>query len=348
MYIAFQKEGIAMKRKLCLFASCLIAVSLFTGCGKVADILPGRGNETDAPSSAPPSDAPSEEAAADDTAEVDALAEAHDAYISLTDDAEYAEMLSDTYDGSAVARLYHGDEVSVLSIDGDWANISLGNLTGYVPLMYISFSKPAEKEVVQAEAPETAAAAQPEAQPAANGAAPPSAQQPNIVINFLIDLDGFEYADPVSYSGYQSENRNAWCSAQSVYIYAQADTSSAKREANMLYYGDHVTVLGAVNGFYYIATDSGNGYDLHGYVGQSYITYGESPYQGEPANATHGYVSVESANVRSSPNKETNANVLFTVYKGAEFDVLSYDGYWYQINYNGTICYISHKMVEVW
>ena len=34
--------------------------------------------------------------------------------------------------------------------------------------------------------------------------------------------------------------------------------------------------------------------------------------------------------------------------QSSSFDVLDYDGYWYKIDYNGTICYISHKMVDVW
>jgi len=77
---------------------------------------------------------------------------------------------------------------------------------------------------------------------------------------------------PTYYADYVSDvNRNAWCSAQSIYIFSQPDVNSEKREANMLYYGDTLTVEGSVGEWYYISTDSGNGYDLHGYVKQKYI-----------------------------------------------------------------------------
>ena len=135
----------------------------------------------------------------------------------------------------------------------------------------------------------------------------------NITVNvmFFVDDDGFQVAKPLSYHDYVEEQdaRDDW---------------------------------------YYISTDSGNGYDLHGYVAAKYITFGDSPAAPENANATHGCVSVNSANVRSTPNKETSDNILFSLKKGDEFEVLSYDGYWYKIVYQGTTCYISHKMVEVW
>lgn len=323
-----------MTKKKYLLMSCLVMASLLTGCGKIKELLLENQSETGGTPSA-------------------SVAEPHDGYINLPEGQEYAELYAELDDSTALARLYHSDAVSVLSIDGDWANVSYGTLTGYVPLQYISFSKPAEP-MIQAELPPTegipAGSEKPteaflfEIQPVA------VTETPTAQLIFLSDLDGFEYVSPISYASYveEKEKRNAWCSAQSVYIYAQPDSTSAKREANMLYYGDTVTVLGDVDNFYYIATDSGNGYDLHGYVGKSYITYGESPYQGEPENATYGRVNVKSANVRSTPNKETDDNVLFTLYNGAEFEVISYDGYWYKIDYDGTICYISHKMVEVW
>lgn len=285
-------------------------------------------------------------------------------YIVLAEGQDAADLYADMDTSQVLSKMFHGEPVSVFSINGDWANISYGGTQGYVKIENVSFSKPASDatgavqeagqsvNTVPAEPAMNITGGGAVSNPESNGNALVDNQIHNEVnIVFLSDGDGFQIADPVaSYSGYvpESSGRNAWCSAESVYIYAQPSKSSAKREANMLYYGDSVKVLGAVDGWYYISTDSGNGYDLHGYVGQSYITYGESPAPPENANATRGCVSVASANVRSSPNKETNDNVLFTLYKGDTFDVLSYDGYWYQISYNGTVCYISHKMVDVW
>lgn len=315
-----------MKRKNILLLSGLLAAALLTSCGIPSDLAA----ETN-PESA-------------DASSADSEAVGSTAYIVLPEGTEYAELYTDSEQSSVIARMYQGESITVSKINDNRAMVTYGGLTGYTPLPYISFSKPAETQPQTEAPPVTAAQTQAQTQPAA---VPP--EENNMPENlFFTDDDGFDYADPIRYSTYVSDTRDAWCSAHSVYIFAEPSTSSAKREANMLYYGDSVTVLGTVDNFYYIATDSGCGYDLHGYVNTSYITYGQSPLPPEPENPTQGVVTGGSANARSSPNKETNDNVLFVMHEGDKFDVISYDGYWYKINYNGTTCYISHKMVDVW
>ena len=263
-------------------------------------------------------------------------------YINVPDDQTAVDLYSEMDGGTTLAKMFHQEPVTVYSIAADWAKISYGGMVGFVELKYLSFTQPtapAKETEAQTTEPQTAVAAD---------NSPANIEQ-NVNIIFMSDGDGFQIAEPTYYADYVADvNRNAWCSAQSIYIFSQPDVNSEKREANMLYYGDTLTVEGSVGEWYYISTDSGNGYDLHGYVKQKYITFGDSPAAPEPANATHGRVNVGSTYVRSSPNKENDSNVLFTLHEGDTFDVLSYDGYWYQINYNGTICYISHKMVEVW
>ena len=341
-----------MKKYIILLGLIGIITSFHTGCGAMSfmSVAPDGSEETVAPT---------QENANKNSQSVSV------GYIILTANQDATDLYAEMDDNSQVlSKMFHSEPVSVFSINGDWANISYGGTQGYVKIENISFTKPESisNEPVQSE---NAIPVEPVANIENSGNIPDvnhtNADSGNALVNnqisneinivLISDSDGFQVADPVpSYSNYVPENsgRNAWCSAESVYIYAQPSKSSAKREANMLYYGDSLTVLGAVDGWYYISTDSGNGYDLHGYVGQSYITYGESPAAPENPNATKGYVSVASANVRSSPNKETDNNILFTLYEGDSFEVLSYDGYWYKISYNGTTCYISHKMVEVW
>ncbi len=267
-------------------------------------------------------------------------------YIDLKNGEKSADLYSDTDEATVLAKMFQGDPITVYSVDGEWAVVGYGGTKGVVRLENISFSEPSQ-ETSEESAEETNAAA--ESKPQENSE---ESNNENITVNvmFFVDDDGFQVAKPLSYHDYVEEHdaRNAWCSAESVYIYSQPDTKSEKREANMLYYGDELTVLGTIDDWYYISTDSGNGYDLHGYVAAKYITFGDSPAAPENANATHGCVSVNSANVRSTPNKETSDNILFSLKKGDEFEVLSYDGYWYKIVYQGTTCYISHKMVEVW
>ncbi len=272
-----------------------------------------------------------------------------------TNGEDYVNLYLDDSCSNVISRMYNSEPVTVYSIQGDLANISYGGMVGYVELKYISFTEPSNTESSITEEVTTVKETVNEetAKPNSNENSNSGNQlnqniQQNVNIVFLADSDGFEFAQPSCYPSYVSDDRDAWCSAESIYIYSEPSTSSSKREADMLYYGDTLNILGSVDEWYYIATDSGNGYDLHGYVKKSYITIGQTPVAPEPDNASYGRVSVKSANVRSSPNKETNDNVLFAVHQGDEFEVLDYDGYWYKINYNGTICYISHKMVEVW
>lgn len=272
-------------------------------------------------------------------------------YIITADGQDYTELHQNPEAGNVIARMYNGEPVTVYSISSQWADVSYGGMRGFVQLEYISFNKPEEKtEPASQEKTAVIESAQNTEAPQQNQTAAPAQNiQQNVQIVFFADNDGIEVAEPAYYPSYVSNNgTSAWCSAQSIYIYSQPSTSSYKREANMLYYGDVCQILGSVDDWYYISTDSGSGYDLHGYVKQKYITIGATPAAPEPVNATHGVVNVGSANVRSSPDKSNNSNVLFSLSKGAEFDVISYDGYWYKINYNGTVCYISHKMVDVW
>lgn len=276
----------------------------------------------------------------------------------ITNGEDFVE-LQQSINSTAVARMYHGEPITIYSISGEWANVSYGGIMGYMRLVNISYNKPVEQtetllttqEVITSAQEQTQSQVQEQSQNQPVVAQVQNIEQNvNLEIVFLSDNDGFQYAAPKSYPKYVADSGSvAWCSAKSVYIYAEPSTSSKKREANMLYYGDSCTILGSVDEWYYIGTDSGSGYTLHGYVKKSYITMGTTPKAPENANATQGRVKVSSANVRSSPDKSNDSNVLFSVHEGDTFTVLDYvNNYWYYINYNGTKCYISHKMVEVW
>lgn len=355
-----------MKKRLLISIVCISIMTMFSGCGastnsnaKVFDEVKAQNSIEESETNDNIEDVPN---SIEDTSTEDENTNISTGYILTPNGEDYIELYSAINDGSVIARMYYSEPITVYSIENNWASISYGGMKGYVELQYISFSKPQDTEAVQdTETVQDTESTEKETEEVQQSALmkvdnnknddTPSINQnieQSVNIVFINDKDGFQVAEPSYYPTYVSDNRSAWCSAQSIYIYSQPDTNSYKREADMLYYGDTLTILGSVDGWYYIATDSGNGYDLHGYVKQSYITIGQTPVAPEPVNATHGRVFAGSANVRSSPNKETSNNILFTVYEGAEFDVLDYDGYWYKINYNGTICYISHKMVEVW
>lgn len=266
-------------------------------------------------------------------------------YIQVENGKEAADLCSEKDEDTVIAKMFDNDPISVYEIDSGWAKISYGGQIGYVKVGNVSFTsnnKNDETILVESNTLTTVVYTESETTNGNTGGN-------NITIIYVMDSDGFKYADPGSYSSFnRSSSRNAWCSDKSCYIFSQPDENSYKREANMLYYGDAVTVEGSIGSWYYISTDSGNGYDLHGYVKASRITFGNPPTKSESYGATHGVVTASSANVRSTPSKETDNNILFHVYKGQEFDVLSFDGYWYRIFINGTTCYISHKMVDVW
>lgn len=317
-------------KKFTALIAFTVSVSLLTACGTT------------------PSDAPQSEANTEITENLSAE-NISTGYITA-DGNDYIELYQEADGQNVIARMYDGEAITVYSINSDMANISYGGMKGYAKLIYISFTKPDEKTEIPAETIAENKQTEPTEPAETAPAVQNNVQNNNVQILFYIDNDGVEIAEPTYYASYTAEQSSiaAWCSAQSIYIYSQPSTDSYKREADMLYYGDVCYILGSVDGWYYISTDSGSGYDLHGYVKQKYITAGATPAAPEPANASHGRVSAGSANVRSSPDKSNNSNVLFSLSQGDEFDVLSYDGYWYEINYNGTICYISHKMVEVW
>ncbi len=173
---------------------------------------------------------------------------------------------------------------------------------------------------------------------------------------FDIPKDDKEYDSdgiliPYKYNFYSSYEtiRNGYCNVKSCHIMTMPDNDSPKRQNASLYRGDPVTVYGIVNGYYYIGTDNGDGTDVKGYVKANYIKIGTPAADPNKSYfATQGVVEVDSANVRSSPSKNTNANVITVLKKGHGFEILSFDGYWYYINYGEGCGYISHKMVSVW
>lgn len=231
---------------------------------------------------------------------------------------------------TAVARGFTGDPVEVYALQGQWYQVKLDGLSGYMKAEQVTFTKP-EPQQQQAEAP-----------------APEAPAAESVAVEVQCDAEGI--ALPKSYDAYEEydSGRNAYCSVDHCYIYKSASTTGQKREADMLYKGDAVTVYGTYNGFYYIGTDSGSGYDLMGYVQTKSITMGTPPAaQDKSYSATQGYVDVAECNVRSSPSKETNDNVVETIKRGTTFNILDFDGYWYHISYNGKTGYVSYKMVSV-
>ena len=116
----------------------------------------------------------------------------------------------------------------------------------------------------------------------------------------------------------------------------------------MLYQNDPCTVYGEVNGFYYISTDSGSGYNYFGYVQKSYLTIGTPPVDpNKNFDATSGYISAGQCNLRSTPSKADDSNVICQLTQGTTFTVLDFDGYWYHISCDSGVGYVSYKMVTV-
>lgn len=326
---------------MALFATTPV---LFTGCDN--PISSEKEDLTD--SVIEVSEVPSEEISSENNTYEDS---ATVGYIKLDDDMDSADLLSQD-DDSVISKVFNSEPVTVYSVSSDYAYISYGGMLGKIEAKYISFSKP--EEIVLDNSNTEAPTVADDTSPVNDSSLDTQKSGDNIIINniiFFVDSDGIKIAKPLSFTSYKEINSSGedyWCSTTSCYIYSQPDTSSYKREANMLYYGDQLKVYGDVNEWYYIGTDSGSGYELHGYVKKEYVTKGFSNAEPENYNATQGKVTAGSANVRSTPSKADDSNILFSVSKGDTFTVLDYDGYWYHIVINGTECYISHKMVEVW
>ena len=158
-------------------------------------------------------------------------------------------------------------------------------------------------------------------------------------------------ADP-SYYGF-SMGTNATVmhvNCSSVHIYPEANLNSPTTEANTLYQNDNVYVWGTTGSFSYISTDDGSHdmYGIFGYVPTKYLSSGAIVTNGDEYSYTMVKVTGSTAHVRSTPSKDNDSNVIGTVSAGDTFSVYSYDGYWYKIDYYGTVAYISHKMVTGW
>lgn len=323
-----------MKRQI--LAYCLLAVITLTGCGAFQKEAQSEQFENTSSEAATAVTSETQPAASISSGFVDSGTEEYAAVYQMPDATS-----------TAVARGYTGDAVEIFALQGQWYQVKLGEISGYIKADQVTFSKPSEQPAAAAEA--AAPAAETPAPAAAEAPTPAETQAVNVTITLQYDNDGI--ALPKSYTAYESydSGRNAYCSVTSCYIYKTASTSGPKRQADMLYNGDAVTVYGTYNDFYYIGTDSGSGYELMGYVQTKNITIGTPPAaQDKSYSATQGYVDVQSCNVRSSPSKETNDNVIDTIYKGTTFTINSFDGYWYYINYNGKSGYVSYKMVTVY
>ncbi len=344
-------------KKTNLFAVCCCLAVYLTGCGQIRETVQDITQQSaENPVQAQTEAVPSLE---NDTQPVQNMQGQNPMFSGFVSagNQEYIVLHSSADENSgSVARMYTGEDVEIYEMGDQWCYVKYGDLNGYMPKEFVSLSKP-EATPVAAESGGNAAPAAPV--PAATEAPVISAEAPainneinnNISIVLSYDTDGI--ALPVSYQnvGYVAydSKRNAYCSTTSCYIYKTASTSGPKREADMLYEGDPVTVYGTYDGFYYIGTDSGSGYELKGYVQTKYITIGTPPATDKKNySATQGYVSVGSCNVRSSPSKETDSNVIDVLKQGDTFTVNSFDGYWYYISYSGGSGYVSHKMVTVY
>ncbi|MBR6108053.1 MAG: SH3 domain-containing protein [Oscillospiraceae bacterium] len=289
----------------------------------------------------------SESAAAEAPAESKVTEEIVEAQISAAfidaGDQQYVSLFQQPDSSSVViARLYTGDEVSLYGLEGEWSRISVEGLRGYVLNQSIVFKKPEAQQTTAA--PETTVRTEQSTAAAAQTQAPA-----NITIVLKYDSQGI--ALPSSYPEYESysDTRNGYCSAHACNMYKTASRNGPKREVEMLYEGDAVTIHGEYNDMYYLGTDSGSGFDYLGYVPKEYIKIGTPPpSERKNYNAVAGIVDATSCHLRSTPTKETSDNIVATVYKGFEFEVISFDGFWYYIRYDGGTAYISHKMVKVW
>ena len=306
-------------------------------------------------------ESPANTAAAAPDAQTAAASSAADAPISTgyidAGGSDYVPLFQHADSQSVViARLYTGDAIDIMALEGQWYRLSVGELIGYVPAVNVVFQKPADTTAAPAvttaadtsqTAPPAAAAQPPQttAKPAQTAAAAPPAPA---AVHLEYASDGV--ALPSSYPGYSAYNSETegYCKVSSCKMYKTPSTDSPKREVEMLYKDDPVTIYGEYNGYYYLGTESGGGYDWYGYVQKKNITVGTAPLSyRKNYQATHGYVDANSCHVRSTPSKESSSNIMDTVYNGMEFTINSFDGFWYNINYYGGTGYISYKMVIV-
>lgn len=132
------------------------------------------------------------------------------------------------------------------------------------------------------------------------------------------------------------------------YLYDMPSTDYETIESHALYIDDTIEVIRTEDEFYFARTADGNGGYIYGYVLCDVVApgAGTSSTDQQLYDVEYITVSADTANVRSTPDKERSDNFLGIAYKGDTFNVYSYNGYWYEIDYYGTTGYISYKMVK--
>lgn len=131
------------------------------------------------------------------------------------------------------------------------------------------------------------------------------------------------------------------------YFYGSPDKSITPPESHAVYYNDTIEISGYEDGFYYARTKSGSDSYMYGYIPAEFVEDGAGNDSDENSlyNVSYVRITADTANIRSTPDKERNDNILGTAKYGDSFEVYSYDGYWYEINYYGSKGYVSYKMV---
>ena len=194
-----------MKKYIMLLGLLGITISFSTGCS--AQIMPSVFNV--------PSD--SEETTIAFMQENTNANSVSVGYIVLSASQDASDLYAEMDDSSQVlSKMFHGEPVSVFSINGDWANISYGGTQGYVKIENISFTKPestSNESIQSTNAMPVEPVANIENIPDSNNA---NADYGNSLVNnqisneinivLISDNDGFQVADPMpSYSNYVPE-----------------------------------------------------------------------------------------------------------------------------------------------
>ncbi len=133
--------------------------------------------------------------------------------------------------------------------------------------------------------------------------------------------------------------KNGYVSVQSCNVRSSPSKANSDNIIDTLYNGTIFTI-NSFNGYWYNITYSGR----TGYISHKMITPGASPAEITP---TSGFVEVDECNVRCSPSKENDKNIIDTLPMGTAFTATHFDGSWYYITYAGGSGYVSKNVVSV-
>lgn len=133
--------------------------------------------------------------------------------------------------------------------------------------------------------------------------------------------------------------KEGYVSVKSCHVRSSRSKVSDSNIIDTLYEGTIFTI-DSFDGYWYHINYPGRS----GYISYKMVKPGKSP---DIITPKEGYVSNETCNVRCSPDRSDDSNIVDTLSEGDVFTATHFEGYWYYIVYDNGSGWVSNKMITI-